>query len=132
MLSLNRSLLFLFSLLFVLSCNKFNSSSKKDNSIRLLQLSRNQDKTETKLSIRGRLTDSSGVYILDYTNNRALYYPGTSTTATVVWGQGGSFTTGTANNGGISAGSLQTPYSIRKGADGLYISDYKNNRVLFY
>ena len=39
-------------------------------------------------------------------NSRVLFYPSGSTTATRVYGQGGSFTTGTANKGGISANSL--------------------------
>ena len=53
--------------------------------------------------------DSSGnLYVADANNNRVLFYPAGSTTATRVYGQGGSFTTNTANNGGISANSLKT------------------------
>jgi len=78
--------------------------------------------------------DSAGnVYISDFNNNRVLMYAGTSTTATAVYGQGGSFTTNTANNGGISATSLSKPNSLLLDASrNLYISDGNNNRVLFY
>jgi hypothetical protein len=47
--------------------------------------------------------------VADQYNNRVLFYPSGSTTATRVYGQGGSFTTNTANNGGISANSLAFP-----------------------
>ncbi|MBN2158066.1 MAG: NHL repeat-containing protein [Spirochaetes bacterium] len=73
-----------------------------------------------------------GIYIADYANNRVLYYPGTSTTATRVYGQGGAFDTNTANKGGVSARSLDHPQDIAFDAGGVYISDYGNNRVLYY
>ncbi|MBK9498250.1 MAG: hypothetical protein IPO06_02515 [Leptospiraceae bacterium] len=38
----------------------------------------------------GVAVDAGGVYIVDSKNHRVLYYPGTSTTATRVYGQGGS------------------------------------------
>jgi hypothetical protein len=58
----------------------------------------------------GSALDSSGnLYVADETNNRVLFYPSGSTTATRVYGQLGSFTTNTANNGGISANSLYDP-----------------------
>ena len=38
------------------------------------------------------------VYIADANNNRVLFYPAGSTTATRVYGQNGSFTTGITNN----------------------------------
>ncbi|HNC58951.1 MAG TPA: hypothetical protein PLP33_26230, partial [Leptospiraceae bacterium] len=42
----------------------------------------------------GIALDSSGnLYVADSSNNRVLYYPSNSTTATRVYGQGGSFTT---------------------------------------
>lgn len=75
---------------------------------------------------------SDGVHIVDYGNNRVLFYPGTSTTATRVYGQGGSFISGTANNGGISANSLSSPSGIAIDSLGVYIADFTNNRVLFY
>ncbi len=76
--------------------------------------------------------DAGGVYIVDGENSRVLYYSGTSTTATRVYGQGGSFTTNTGNNGGISADSLNVPWGIAVEVDGLYIADTFNSRILYY
>ena len=78
--------------------------------------------------------DSSGnLYVADLLNNRVLFYPAGSTTATRVYGQNGSFTTNIANNGGISANSLSVPYGVAVDSSGnLYVSDTGNNRVLFY
>ena len=36
----------------------------------------------------GVFADATGVYIADTSNNRVLFYPGNSTTATRVYGQG--------------------------------------------
>lgn len=80
----------------------------------------------------GVTIDASGVYIGDTDNNRILYYAGTSTTATRVYGQGGSFTSNTANLGGISATSLAAPGPLHYANGGLYVSDSGNNRVLFF
>ena len=82
----------------------------------------------------GVVVDSSGnVYISDYYNNRVLFYPSGSTTATRVYGQGGSFTTNTPNKGGVSANSLYNPEGLMLDSSGnLYIADYNNSRVLFY
>ncbi|TGN19903.1 NHL repeat-containing protein [Leptospira idonii] len=80
----------------------------------------------------GIVTDSTGVYIVDTFNNRILFYPGTSTTATRVYGQSGSFTSNTSNNGGISADSLDNPRGICINEDGVYVADTNNSRVLFY
>ncbi len=76
--------------------------------------------------------DEIGVFICDQNNSRVLYYTGTSTTATRVYGQGGSFTTNTSNKGGISVDSLNYPALVTVDVDGVYISDMINNRVLFY
>ena len=77
--------------------------------------------------------DASGVYIADYENNRVLYYSGTSTTATRVYGQGGVFNTNTLNKGGISANSLYWPLGlVLDGSGNLYVADQYNNRVLYY
>jgi sugar lactone lactonase YvrE len=78
--------------------------------------------------------DSSGnLYVADTLNSRVLFYPAGSTTATQVYGQGGSFSSGTVNNGGISANSLNTPFALTLDSSGdLYVADDKNNRVLFY
>jgi sugar lactone lactonase YvrE len=82
----------------------------------------------------GLALDSSGdLYVADFGNYRVLYYPSGSTTATRVYGQGGSFTTNTANNGGISANSLNLPNAVVLDSNGnLYVADQSNNRVLFY
>jgi hypothetical protein len=79
--------------------------------------------------------DSSGrVYISDRNNNRVLSYPpGAFTTADKVYGQGGSFTTNTANKGGLTASSLLGPEGVMvDSADRLYISDTGNHRVMAF
>ncbi|HOW83526.1 MAG TPA: hypothetical protein PK573_13265, partial [Spirochaetota bacterium] len=53
-------------------------------------------------------------------------------TATRVYGQGGSFTSGTANNGGISADSLSRPGCVVADSDGVYVADINNHRVLYF
>jgi len=82
----------------------------------------------------GAAVDGSGnLFVADYSNNRVLYYPAGSTTATAVYGQGGDFTTGTANKGGLSADSLYGPRGIAlDGSGNLYFADIQNNRVLEY
>ena len=82
----------------------------------------------------GIALDSSGnLYVIDQINSRALFYPSGSTTATRVYGQLGSFTTGTHNNGGISANSLYYPWGVALDSSGnLYVADHANNRVLLY
>jgi hypothetical protein len=82
----------------------------------------------------GVALDSSGnLYVADYYNSRVLFYPSGSTTATRVYGQGGSFTTNTQNNGGVSANSLYYPSGVALDSSGnLYVADLANNRVLFY
>lgn len=82
----------------------------------------------------GMVTDAGGgLYVADQGNNRVLYYPAGSTTATRVYGQGGNFTTGTVNNGGISAASLNSPRTVAiDAAGGVYIADWTNNRILYY
>lgn len=81
--------------------------------------------------------DASGnLYVADYYNNRVLEYNtplSTDTTADAVFGQGGSFTSTAANNGGLSASSLSSPSGVAVDAGGnLYIADSGNNRVLEY
>ena len=82
----------------------------------------------------GLALDSSGnLYVADYGNYRVLFYPSGSTTATRVYGQGGSFTTNTQNKGGISANSLYLPTAVAlDSSDNLYVADQYNSRVLFY
>ena len=78
--------------------------------------------------------DNSGdLYAADSHNNRVLFYPANSTTATQVYGQGGSFTSGIANNGGVDAGTLNNPLALALDSNnGLYVVDRSNNRVLYY
>jgi sugar lactone lactonase YvrE len=82
----------------------------------------------------GIAVDKNGnLYITDQANNRVLYYPAGSTTATRVYGQGGSFTSAADNKGGISANSLYGPGFIALDNSGnLYVADYENSRVLYY
>ena len=76
---------------------------------------------------------SGGIYIADQNNNRVLYYSGTATTASSVYGQNGSFTTNTQNTGGIGAATLAGPSDVAvTSAGNVYINDTYNNRVLYY
>ena len=60
-------------------------------------------------------------------------FPSGSTVATVVYGQGGSFISGTANLGGVSARSLSAPFGVAvDSAGGVYTVDEGNNRVLYF
>lgn len=61
---------------------------------------------------------------------RCLIYLGASTSASLVFGQQGSFSSSLANNGGISEQSLNRPSDIRESPNGLgvYISDTLNHR----
>ncbi|MBI3597589.1 MAG: tandem-95 repeat protein, partial [Nitrospirae bacterium] len=82
----------------------------------------------------GVSTDASGnLYIADRGNNRVLEYdsPLTDQVADRVFGQSGSFTTGTVNNGGRSASSLASPFGVSvDGSGNVYIADASNHRVL--
>ena len=53
--------------------------------------------------------------------------------ASRVFGQGGSFTTGTCNNGGITASSLCEPRGFALDHRGnLYVADTDNSRTLAF
>ncbi len=74
--------------------------------------------------------------VSDSQNHRVPVYRNPAsgdTSADVVFGQQGDFTTGTANKGGVSAESLNYPYGLLVDGDGnLYVADADNNRVLGY
>ncbi len=80
--------------------------------------------------------DTSGdLYIADNDNNRVLEYnnPLTNNAANLVFGQSGNVTSGTCNNGGVSASSLCGPLDVRADSNGnIYIADALNGRVLEY
>jgi hypothetical protein len=79
---------------------------------------------------QGVAADTNGdVYVVDSSNNRVLYYPSGSTTATRVYGQNGDFTTASSAAG---ADALNNPSDIAIGASGIYIVDSSNSRVLYY
>ena len=90
----------------------------------------------------GLATDKfNNLYVVDAGNARVLEFntPLTTTliagsgdtTADEVWGQGGSFTTGSCNNVGVSATSLCGPLKVALDSSAnLYIGDSGNNRVL--
>ncbi|SHO42720.1 NHL repeat protein (modular protein) [Nitrosotalea sinensis] len=89
----------------------------------------------------GLAFDSSGnLWVADAGNNRILKYPSSSlstngASATVELGQpsGTAFTSGTANNGGISASSLDSPSCLAFDSSGnLWVADADNNRILKY
>jgi len=85
----------------------------------------------------GIAVDSLGnLYVADSDNDRILVYNApltTDTTADQVFGQGGSFTSGVCNNGGLSADSLCSPWEIAVDNSGnLFVADRENNRALIY
>ena len=85
----------------------------------------------------GLAVDSSGdLYVAEFSNNRVVEYTAplsSSASAAAVFGQGGSFTSGTCDDLGVSAGSLCSPGGIAVDSSGdLYVTDSSNNRVLKY
>ena len=102
----------------------------------------NSDTGNTSISSASDLCDpvavaiapSGDLYVADSGNNRVLEYssPLTNATAENVFGQNGSFTSTSADNGGVSASSLNAPLGVAvDGSGDLYIAD-SNNRVLEY
>lgn len=93
--------------------------------------------TATNLnSPSGVVVDSKGnLYVSDSFNNRVLLYTAPISTfqaASKVFGQP-DFVSKTANNGGISASSLNIPFGLALDSAGnLYVTDYLNSRVLVY
>ena len=71
-----------------------------------------------------KVDSSNRLFICDSGNNRVLRYtPIENNTASFVYGQDGSFTSNTPNNGGTSASSLFNPRAIAIDlSDNLYIA----------
>ncbi len=82
-------------------------------------------------------TDGERVYVADNNNNRVLIYNGIpgevgwDNVADYVIGQP-NMTSGTGNNGGLSASSLYQPTSATTDGERVYVADYVNSRVLIY
>lgn len=76
------------------------------------------------------------LYVADFRNHRVLVFfdpLGTDYSADSVFGQSGSFTSRTANLGGVSASALNGPLSVAVDDDrNVYIADGSNHRVLIY
>jgi sugar lactone lactonase YvrE len=81
------------------------------------------------------IDNAGNVWVTDSRNNRVLEYHtplASDTVADVVLGQP-NFTSNTANNGGISASSLNQPQRIIVDIFGnIYVTDTANHRVLVY
>ena len=76
---------------------------------------------------------AGGLYVADTGNNRVLYFPAGTTTATRVYGQDGDFTTNAPNKTGTNASGLFNPVGLALDPGGrLYVVDEFNNRVLSY
>ncbi|MCB1176098.1 MAG: NHL repeat-containing protein [Leptospiraceae bacterium] len=75
------------------------------------------------------IDNSDGLYVVDAGNNRVLYFPSGATTATKVYGQS-DFTSSTS---GTSTTKFVGPTGVALDTSGgLYVSDYSNNRVLYF
>ena len=85
------------------------------------------------ISVKG-VSIAGTLYVADQANSRVLEYDtplSSDTVADRVFGQGGSFTSGTCNNGGVSASSLCGPRGVGLDHPGnLYVADTDNSRVL--
>jgi sugar lactone lactonase YvrE len=82
-------------------------------------------------STHGLAVDGKGLYVCDSLNNRVLFFPHGSSTATRVYGQPG-FYSSTANNGGIGPNTLNNPMEVAADDSGVFIADTGNSRVLYY
>lgn len=77
-----------------------------------------------------KVDSGGGIYVADLGNTRVLHFPSGSTTADVVYGQGGSFVT---SNFGTSSTTLNFPWGLQiDPSGGIYIADEDNNRVLHF
>lgn len=86
------------------------------------------------------LESGGGLYVADRENHRVLYFVDDGDAeADRVYGHGGSFTSGVANDDGAgttgdpSAENFNQPPSVALDVDGgLYVADRDNNRVLYF
>ena len=84
---------------------------------------------------QGLAIDSTGLYVVDSSNNRILHYPTGSTTADFVYGQGtpgNALANFAANASGSGANGLNNPRDVAVDSTGLYVADSGNHRVLHY
>jgi hypothetical protein len=93
--------------------------------------------TNSLQDFNGIGVDSVGnLYVADSNNARALMYKTpitTDTTADVVFGQNGNFTTNNPNSTGVNADTLETPTDIdADNAGNVYITDTGTERTLVY
>jgi predicted ester cyclase len=83
----------------------------------------------------GVFTNGTKLFIADRANNRVLIFDtiptGNGAGADFVIGQP-DMVSGTANNGGIGANTLYFPNSVYSDGERLFISEYRNNRVLIF
>jgi sugar lactone lactonase YvrE len=82
---------------------------------------------------RGLGIDAFGsLVVADTGNHRVLRFgnPGSSSVANASWGQGGSFSSNTANLGGVGPQSLNSPGAALLLANELWVADTGNHRVL--
>lgn len=86
---------------------------------------------------RGLAVDSAGnLFVADQENHRVLGYRSpftTNTTADIVFGQSGVFTTNFCNQSGINNDGLCRPVGLATDSgNNLYVADYENHRVLVF
>ena len=86
---------------------------------------------ETLSNPQGVFATSFGVYIADGGNNRVLYFEGTSTTPSLIYGQVGT-TIGIANGGAtLGRSNLSGPTKVYVDRfNRLYVADSGNNRIV--
>ena len=82
--------------------------------------------TQSLASPASVFADGNGVFIADFGNDRVLFYPGSETIWTRIYGRVAS------RRRSIGPGSLTQPSGVFTTANGVYIADSGNNRVLFY
>lgn len=84
---------------------------------------------------QGLAVNPSGLYVADSANNRVLHYPFGSTVADFVYGQGlpgNAPNNFAANQSGSGAMGLNNPRDVAVDANGIYVADTSNNRIVHY